>query len=155
MNDETAARGEIAPSGIDARPRTVGLVLLACWLLLHVSVPLSYYLSSDIYDERFAWRMFSAVRVQECSLDARETTASGSVRPIALQSVLPAPWVALLQRNRPAVLRRFLDWRCASDAEPAEVQLTHTCRSVTGDALPAVHRTLHCADHAYTESTDE
>ena len=89
MNDETAARGEIAPSGIDARPRTVGLVLLACWLLLHVSVPLSYYLSSDIYDERFAWRMFSAVRVQECSLDARETTASGSVRPIALQSVLP------------------------------------------------------------------
>lgn len=150
------APGELPPQGIDAGPRarTLGLALLAGWLLLHVSVPLSYYLSSDVYDERFAWRMFSAVRVQECGLDARETI-DGMERPIGLQSVLPAPWVSLLQRNRPAVLRRFLEWRCASDVHPTEVRLTHTCRSVAGAALPAVHRTLHCADRSLEESTDE
>lgn len=154
--NESHEPGEISATGVDAGPRarTIGLVFLGLWLLLHVSVPLSYYLSSDIYDERFAWRMFSAVRVQQCALDARETQGERS-QPIALQSVLPAPWVALLQRNRPAVLRRFLDWRCASDAHPSEVQLTHTCRSVTGEALPAVHRTLHCAEHRYEETTDE
>ena len=146
---------ELPPQGIDTpRMRTLALVLLAGWLLLHIATPLSYYLSEDVYDERFAWRMFSAVRVQECSLGATETV-DGMPRAIPLQSVLPAPWVSLLQRNRPAVLRRFLDWRCASEAHPSEVQLTHTCRSVTGEALPAVHRTEACADHAYRETTDE
>lgn len=156
VSEDERAPGELPPQGIDTGPRarTLGLALLAGWLLLHVSVPLSYYLSSDVYDERFAWRMFSAVRVQECALDARETIA-GVERPIALQSVLPAPWVSLLQRNRPAVLRRFLEWRCASDVAPSRVRLTHTCRSASGDALPAVHRTLQCAEHAYEETTDE
>lgn len=155
MNDEPAAPGEIAPSGIDTGPRrALGLGLFAVWLLLHVATPLSYYVSDDVYDERFAWRMFSAVRVQQCSVDARETV-EGVERVIPLQSVIPAPWVSLLQRNRPAVLRRFLEFRCASDAHPSDVRLTHVCRSVTSEALPAVHRSLHCDDRHYEETTDE
>jgi hypothetical protein len=154
--NEAPQPGELAPSGIDAGPRarTIGLVVLAGWLLLHVSLPLSYYVSDDIYDERFAWRMFSAVRVQECTLGAQETVG-GIARPIPMSSVLPAPWIALLQRNRPAVIHRFLDWRCRSEAQPSEVTLTHTCRSVTGDMLPAHHRSLDCASHTFEESTDE
>lgn len=155
VNDEVRVKGELAPQGVDApRARTLALVLMAGWLLLHVSVPASYYLSDDVYDERFAWRMFSAVRVQQCSLGATETV-DGRARPIALQSVLPAPWVALLQRNRPAVIHRFLDWRCLSDTRPSDVSLTHTCQSVTGEMLPAVHHSLECAGHVYQESTDE
>ncbi len=148
--------GEMAPTGIDARPRTtVALAVLAGWLVLHVATPLSYYLSSDVYDERFAWRMFSAVRVQQCAVEARETIGDGAPRPIPVASVLPAPWISLLQRNRPAVIARFLAFRCASDAHPTEVRLTHTCRSVAGETLPAVHRTMRCADRGYEETTDE
>ena len=156
MSDEPSRSGEIEASGIDALPRSrvIGLLLLSGWLALQVWTPLSYYLSGDIYDERFAWRMFSAVRVQQCSLDARETV-NGTEQPIALQSVLPAPWVSLLQRDRPAVVAHFLAWRCASDAHPDTVQLTHACQSVSGDALPAEHHTIDCATHPQAESTDE
>jgi hypothetical protein len=155
VSGDPIREGELPAQGID-RParRPYAIALLVCFVLLHVATPLSYYASDDVYDERFAWRMFSQVREQQCSIDARETV-SGFVRPIALQSVLPAPWVALLARNRPAVMRRFLDWRCASDAHPTDVRLATTCRTVTREALPTVHRTLTCATHAYEETTDE
>jgi hypothetical protein len=140
------SEGELPPSGIDAIPhaRAVGLAIVGIWIALNVVTPLSYYLSGDVYDERFAWRMFSAVRVQECSLDARETVA-GSERPIALQSVLPAPWVSLLQRDRPQVVTRFLTWRCASEAHPETVSVVHACRSASGDALPAERHVITCS----------
>jgi hypothetical protein len=146
VNGDSPNPSELAPTGIDALPsaRIIGLVVLALWLALHVYAPLSYYLSDDVYDERFAWRMFSAVRVQDCSVDARETV-SGSERPIALQSVLPAPWVSLLQRDRPAVVTRFLTWRCASEAHPDSVSVVHACRSASGDALPPEHHVITCS----------
>lgn len=147
--------GEIPPQGLDVpRRRNLAIAVFAGWALLQVATPLSYYLGDDVYDERFAWRMFSAVRVQHCSVDARETVG-GLTRPIPVAEILPAPWISLLQRNRPAVIRRFLAFRCASDAHPTEVVLTHACRSVTDEALPSVRRSLRCEDATYEESTGE
>lgn len=147
--------GEIPATGLDVpRRRTAALALFAGWLLLHVATPLSYYLGDDVYDERFAWRMFSAVRVQQCTVDARETV-EGSERRIPMSEILPAPWISLIQRNRPAVIRRFLAFRCASDVHPSEVSITHACRAVTGDALPRVHRSMRCDGATYAETTDE
>jgi hypothetical protein len=139
------------PTGND---RIVALIGLAAWMALMIAIPLRYYVGSDLYDERFSWRMFSAVRVQQCSLDAREVV-SGHERPIALMEVLPAPWVSLLERNRPAVLRRFLTWRCASDARPSEVRLTHTCQDASGDPLPPIHRVIDCETRAIEETGGE
>lgn len=146
---------ELPPTGLDTpKNRRIALGLFAGWMLLQVATPLSYYLSDDVYDERFAWRMFSAVRVQDCDVDAREVV-SGHERTIDLQTVLPAPWVSLIGRNRPAVLRRFLSFRCASDAHPSEVRLTHRCRSAAGEPLPALHRTMTCDGLHFEESSDE
>lgn len=139
------------PSGND---RVVALVSLAVWVLIMIAVPVRYYAGGDVYDERFSWRMFSAVRVQECALSAREVVDARE-RPIALMEVLPAPWVSLLERNRPAVLRRFLSWRCASAARPSEVRLTHTCQDASGDALPPLHRVMDCETHVVEETGGE
>jgi hypothetical protein len=139
------------PSGND---RAVAMIALGVWIAIMVAVPLRYYVGGDLYDERFSWRMFSAVRVQQCSLSATEVV-SGHERAIALMQVLPAPWVSLLERNRPAVLRRFLTWRCASDVSPSEVRLTHTCQDASGDPLPPIHRVMDCETHALEETDGE
>lgn len=139
------------PTGND---RLVALVGLGVWIAVMIVVPLRYYAGGDIYDERFSWRMFSAVRVQQCSVTAREVVNERE-RPIALMEVLPAPWVSLLERNRPAVLRRFLTWRCASDARPSEVRLTHTCQDASGDPLSPLHRVMDCETHLIEETDGE
>ena len=139
------------PAGND---RIVALLALGVWIAIMVAVPLRYYAGGDVYDERFSWRMFSAVRVQQCSLSAREVV-DGRERPISLMEVLPAPWVSLLERNRPAVLRRFLTWRCASEAQPSEVRLTHTCQDASGDPLPPLERAMDCETRALEESGGE
>jgi hypothetical protein len=155
VSDDPKREGELPAQGIDAPSRRgLALGLLVGFVILHVATPLSYYASDDVYDERFAWRMFSQVREQQCSIDARETV-NGVVRPIPMGAVLPAPWVSLLARNRPAVLRRFLEWRCASEAQPTDVRLASTCRTVTQELLPTVQRSLTCATHVYAETTDE
>jgi hypothetical protein len=155
MSEPSAA----APKGaLDAPPtgaaRTMQRAGLALWIVVMIAVPLRYYVGGDTYDERFSWRMFSAVRVQECAIDAREVVC-GREQTITLMESLPAPWVALLQRNRPAVLRRFLRWRCASDAQPSEVRLTHTCRDASGDALPPIRRVMDCSTHTIEETSGE
>jgi hypothetical protein len=115
-------RGSSAAPG--ARPRRVHL-LVAALLLVQVAVPLTYYGSHDPYDERFAWRMFSGVRVLECRLAAFETV-DGAEREIALTQTLHVAWINLLRRNREAVQRRFLEWRC--DVEGVEaVRLVNRC----------------------------
>src|SRR6185369_4719609 len=76
------------------RARVWVLTGCALWLLVHVAIPLHYYyLGDDLYDERFAWRMFSAVRLQRCEVVVTEL-ARGSVRAVPLIQILPAPWTA-------------------------------------------------------------
>ncbi len=146
---------ELPPTGIEVpAQRPIARGLFVGWMIVQLAIPLTYYLSDDVYDERFAWRMFSAVRVQDCDVDARETVAGGE-RTIDLQTVLPAPWVALIGRNRPAVLRRFLTYRCGSEAHPSSVVLTHRCRSASGQPLPALHRTMTCEGLQLDETNDE
>ncbi len=139
------------PTGND---RLIALLGLGVWIAIMIAVPLRYYTGGDTYDERFSWRMFSAVRVQQCSVSASEIVGDRE-RPIALMEVLPAPWVSLLERNRPAVLRRFLMWRCASSARPNAVRLTHTCQDASGDPLPPLHRVIDCGTHVIEETSGE
>lgn len=149
------------PSFLDALPagtaRTRSLALLALFALVQIAIPLRYYLGGDLYDERFAWRMFSAVRVQECDVAVSETRGG---REVALRPMtfLPAPWVGLLERSRPAVVRGFLDWRCTSgltsdEGAPDAVSVRSACIDASGDPLPDVVRTLSCEGRAYEERT--
>ncbi|MFN7697840.1 MAG: hypothetical protein ACK6CU_31135 [Deltaproteobacteria bacterium] len=124
----------------------------ALWLAYHVLVPLRYYAlpDHDPYDERFAWRMFSAVRVQRCEVEVTETTL-GRERRVNLTTILPMPWIALVERNRPAVQRELLAYLCERPTEPSAVVVVSECTEASGERAATVRRAMDCASGAVTE----
>jgi hypothetical protein len=123
-------------------------LVAAAWVVAHLVIPLRYYLGDDPHDERFAWRMFSAVRLQACSVDVEETVVRNGIRRrerLDLTRVLPATWTALLQRRRKAVSEELLDRRCAQ-AGIREVHLTHRCVDPSGRMQPPVVQTKGCGE---------
>ncbi len=127
----------------------------ALWLAFHVLVPLRYYALADhdVYDERFAWRMFSAVRVQRCEVAVDETSI-GTNRRVNLMTILPMPWVALVERNRPAVQRGMLAHLCERPTAPTRVEVRSTCTDASGERTPALRRAIDCESREITESRD-
>jgi len=120
------------------RKRVVRFVVAL--LLLQLVVPLSYYLrSGDPYDERFSWRMFSAVRLYSCRTSATERVGE-TEREIPLSSTLHQAWVNHLARNRRDVVLAFLDARCDEEGV-REVSLTNACTAPDGEPIaPQVYR---------------
>jgi hypothetical protein len=78
------------------------------WLILAVVVsqlliPLHYYtVRRDEHDERFAWRMFSPMRMTECSVRA---TLDGA--PLALGGEFHEAWLAIARRGRFVVVEEM------------------------------------------------
>jgi hypothetical protein len=80
-------------------------VVVASQLLL----PLHYYvLRRDPHDERFAWRMFSPMRMTTC-----EPRFVRDGAPIALDREFVRAWVVLAQRGRFAVIEEMAARLCA------------------------------------------
>jgi hypothetical protein len=120
------------------------------WLLvaLQLAIPASYYLGrDDPDDERFAWRMFSVVRLKRCEVSASESDASGLRRPIEISSSLHASWVRSLERGRGSVIEHFLALRCAQRGVAASA-LERRCASASGHPLPSAIYHYDCASHA-------
>jgi hypothetical protein len=118
-------------------------------LALHAIIPLRYYLGNDAYDERFSWRMFSAVRMQACDLTAFETT-DGTTRRVSLMETIHVAWITTLRRNREAVMERYLEWRCEEGVESA--RLENRCRTPEGRDVPTVVREIDCASGRITRA---
>ncbi len=110
------------------------LFICAVFLALQVAIPLSYYLRDDRYDERFAWRMFSSVRLERCRTDVHERLdmdARFPERRVALNETLHRAWINTIERNRRPVIEAFLKHRCERP-EVAAVTLTNTCVAAPG-----------------------
>jgi hypothetical protein len=119
---------------------------LGLWalVLLQLAIPASYYLGrGHPEDERFAWRMFSAVRFRRCEVEAMELDRAGE-RPLDLQHALHASWVGLLRRGRPAVIEAFLRDRCRHQGLSA-ASLRRSCREVDGGTTFHQRYRLECA----------
>lgn len=135
---EGAGEGEAGARTLRWIAAGAGLFLLAQAL-----IPLRYYLGSDPYDERFAWRMFSDVRLQECGVRATEV-ANGSERIVPLQRTIHVAWITTLRRNRSAAVRRYLRWRCEQGGVTS-ARLQSDCVTPEGERLPPLVRTIDCA----------
>lgn len=151
MSDEERAARERdvvvpEPTG-GARAAIPALGLL--WLLVMIAIPLRYYQGDDRYDERFSWRMFSAVRVARCQVRVSETRDGGE-RPTPLPEILPAPWIELMKRNRPAVIDGFLRWRCDTREGVSAVRFHNECTDPAGGELPPIDRAIECASGRIT-----
>ncbi|MDB4976346.1 MAG: hypothetical protein JWN48_4687 [Myxococcaceae bacterium] len=113
--------------------------------MLQLAIPSSYYLlRDDPDDERFAWRMFSSVRLTRCEVSAFERGSEGVRRPIDLPRSLHASWIRSLERGRVRVVRQFLATRCAGPGV-AGSGLDRHCKSPAGRPLATVQYQYDCA----------
>ena len=110
---------------IDAFLRTwqgwVILTLVASQLL----IPLHYYIAHrDPHDERFAWRMFSPMRMAQCrpafTLDRK---------PVALAEQFHEAWIETAKRGRFRVIEAMAASLCERNPG-SEVVVTVTCTYV-------------------------
>lgn len=112
--------GAPPPTG-RARARVNGFIV--AFLAVQVLAPLSYYtLRQDRLDERFAWRMFSEVRMVRC--EARFAVAGSAV---ALSARYHSAWITLLERGRRDVVRGVALDLCADHpGQPVTLDLACT-----------------------------
>lgn len=112
--------------------------LVIAWLAAQLAIPLGYYVDPDPMDERFAWRMFSPVRMVRCSVRVEEAP-DGVRRPVRLSQELHTVWINLLKRGRPAVVQQLARQRCgAMDARGEQPALYVDLACVLPDG--EVHR---------------
>jgi hypothetical protein len=129
-----------ARSGFSTYAKPVFLWLL---LLAQLAIPSSYYLwRADREDERFAWRMFSALRFRSCRIEVSESS-HGIDRHVALSAALHASWIGTLRRGRERVIEHFLESRCAQ-AGVDNATLVRTCRELDNRPLPSQRFVYAC-----------
>ncbi|MCO4745104.1 MAG: hypothetical protein KC912_09965 [Proteobacteria bacterium] len=95
------------------------------WIVFQMAAPASYYLRTDRaerYDERFAWRMFSDVRMLRCQAEYRVDDD-----PVKLTQHFHTAWGSLLQRGRTQVVDG-VGQRLCDDHPNSTVKLKLTCR---------------------------
>jgi hypothetical protein len=124
-------------------------IFVALFVILQLLVPLRYYLGDDPYDERFSWRMFSAVRVHRCRVNAAETIG-GTPRAIDLNREIHRAWINTLSRNRDAVTRKFLWSRCGGEGV-SEVRVINNCVDPDGNSVDPIVWTLDCESGEMSE----
>lgn len=121
----------IAPAALASRARTFLATwrgrFIALWLVAQLTIPLLYYLARrDPHDERFAWRMFSPMRMIKC--DPRFTIDDARVD---LGKRFHEAWLELAGRGRYGVIEAMGARLCAEHAG-ARIQLDLVCRDVNG-----------------------
>lgn len=116
-------------------------------MAVQVALPASYYLlRDDRDDERFAWRMFSSVRLTRCTVAAFEEHSDKRLA-LDLRESLHASWQRSLERGRRRVIERFLATRCERQALQYSL-LERRCTSPSGTALPIARYRYDCRERA-------
>jgi hypothetical protein len=102
-----------------------GWIILAI-VISQLLIPLHYYLPSqrDPHDERFAWRMFSPMRMAKCE---PRFTLDGASLDLATQ--FHEAWVAIARRGRFHVIERMGETLCTKHPDAA-VEVTLECTYV-------------------------
>jgi hypothetical protein len=144
------------------RPRAIVSLVIVLYLLWQVAVPISYYLGDDANDERFSWRMFSAIAYihRTCTATVTEIESlpgagnTPSVRPLELRSILHPTWIVLLNRYRRPVVDKFLRTRCQNDLRPTEIEYSRSCPLAGESRIPSVTVRLTCPTGASAGSTE-
>ncbi len=107
-------------------------VFIISWLLVQIGLPLRYYLRPEApgsgYDERFAWRMFSPIRMLRCQV---AYTHDGQA--VQLERRIHSAWITLLKRGRPSVIEGVSRALCREDGPTLSLELS--CREQGGERV--------------------
>ena len=123
--------------------RLASNVFIALFLAYQLLMPLRYYLGGRGYDERFSWRMFSTLRMQECKVHVEERVGD-EPRAVDLDKALQIAWIGMLERYRRPVVDKLLARRCAEEGV-SEVRYERSCIDTDGSALPKTTVVRACA----------
>jgi hypothetical protein len=130
-------------------PRRPSL-LLGAYLALQLLIPLRYYLGfSSPRDERFAWRMFSILRLEKCGAGMTEEVRDGGTvraRNASLESLLPQRWLEEVRSGWDPVIERVLERQCRADPSVVRVTLAHVCEEAEGTKRPETRVVRDCAE---------
>lgn len=104
---------------------------IALFIAVQMIAPLTYYVARrDPHDERFAWRMFSPMRMTRCST---EITVGGE--HVDLGAKFHEAWLELASRGRYVVLEAMAAKLCKENPGKA-VGVSVDCRYID---RPAAH----------------
>lgn len=118
-----------------APSRWVGLFILF-FLAAQLLLPLRYYLNAPTNDERFAWRMFSSVRLRDNAARLYETIEQdGNTLERPIPAGLLAPWQSALDSNRMDVTEKVMRRHC-EQAGVLSVRYELSSKDVSGNPLP-------------------
>jgi len=100
---------------------------ITAFLAVQILLPLHYYaVRRDRHDERFAWRMFSPMRMIRC-----EPRVVLGDKPFSLASEFHEAWVELAQRGRFVVVEAMAARLCREHpGTPVRVSLS--CKNLDG-----------------------
>jgi hypothetical protein len=95
---------------------------IVAFLLVQLLLPLRYYIAHrDPHDERFAWRMFSPIRMAQCT---PSVTIDGA--PASLGAEFHEAWIEIAKRGRFGVVEAMGAKLCAK-YPGKEVHLSLDC----------------------------
>jgi len=98
-----------------------GRFILA-FLVIQLLAPLTYYVvRRDPHDERYAWRMFSPMRMAKCNA---QLSVDGE--PVALYSTFHEAWIEMAQRGRFVVIEDMAAKLC-EDNKGKRVEVSLDC----------------------------
>ena len=97
-----------------------GRTILA-FVVLQLALPLAYFARKDPHDERFAWRMFSPMRMARCTPSATIDDA-----PLNLAGKFHEAWLELASRGRFEVIEAMGARLCAENPD-REVRISIDC----------------------------
>jgi len=97
--------------------------LIVVFLAVQLLVPLTYYtVRSDPHDERYAWRMFSPMRMARCKVGFKIDQ-----QPVDLGATFHEAWLTIAQRGRGVVIEQMAQKLCrANPGKPIGVTLECT-----------------------------
>ena len=107
-------------------------LFLIIYLVVQVALPLHYYLVRQnhplkVYDERFAWRMFSPERMVKCQVAFFRGT-----REVRLPQEFHSTWISLARRGRPDVVDHMADTLCKKGGP---ITLEMSCKEAEGHTV--------------------
>jgi hypothetical protein len=106
------------------------VIFVHVFVVVQLVLPLSYYVSrSDPHDERFAWRMFSPVRMLKCQ---PAFTVGAARTPVQLGASFHEAWIELARRGRVQVIEAMARELCRRNPGEA-VRVELRCTRITGE----------------------
>ena len=98
---------------------------IIAFLAIQLLLPLRYYVAHrDPHDERFAWRMFSPMRMARC-----QARFALDGKPLDLGTVFHEAWIELAERGRFVVIEAMADHLCKQHPGSA-VNVSLDCKYV-------------------------